>query len=49
MKEMVSKRRWNSFDMSESYDDDHPETSLNMSNDYDDQKSICFEDLDEDW
>ena len=48
MKESV-KRKWkNSFDLSESYDESHPETSLNLSNEMD-NKSICMEDLDEDW
>lgn len=47
MKEFATRKRKNSFDMSQSYEDDHPETSLNISNEM--EKSICFEDLDEDW
>lgn len=46
MRDVVKRKRKRSFDLV--YDDDHPETSIEIS-DSEEQHSICYEDLDEDW
>ena len=45
MRDVVKRKRKRSFDLV--YDDDHPETSIEIS-DSEEQHSICYEDLDED-